>query len=105
MHNRMRANTVQAPAAEDLPRPVFDSAKPRHDPMEAPVAAPSSPSSASSITTASPRTGASFEFADPVEAPEDLCCPVLRSLFRDPVVNGVGNTYERVALKQFWAKT
>lgn len=39
-----------------------------------------------------------------VEPPEDLLCPVLRSLFSDPVVNAAGNTYERAALEHFWGR-
>ena len=36
--------------------------------------------------------------------PEHLCCPVTRGLFRDPVfVPESGTTYEREALKSFWA--
>jgi len=37
-----------------------------------------------------------------VEPPDDLLCPVTHSLFRDPVVNKAGNTYERAALEHFW---
>ena len=34
---------------------------------------------------------------EPVEPPEELCCPILRALFRDPVINCAGQTYERSA--------
>ena len=35
--------------------------------------------------------------------PSSLCCPVMRTLFRDPVfVPESGNTYERDALMTFW---
>eukprot|EP00931_Biecheleriopsis_adriatica_P033526 TRINITY_DN19458_c0_g1_i2.p2 TRINITY_DN19458_c0_g1~~TRINITY_DN19458_c0_g1_i2.p2 ORF type:complete len:259 (+),score=41.26 TRINITY_DN19458_c0_g1_i2:98-874(+) len=38
----------------------------------------------------------------PGDPPEDLLCPVTCSLFRDPVFNAAGNTYERSALEKFW---
>lgn len=38
------------------------------------------------------------------EEPEALCCPITRSLLRDPVSNSLGNTYERAALLQAWAR-
>lgn len=37
------------------------------------------------------------------DEPEDLLCPVLHTIFRDPVVNAAGHTYERSALEQAWA--
>jgi len=37
-----------------------------------------------------------------VEEPSDLLCPVVGCIFRDPVVNVFGNTYERKALERFW---
>ena len=41
--------------------------------------------------------------ATPVIEPQELVCPIARELFRDPVVNAAGHTYERVALLQAWA--
>ncbi|CAK0896048.1 unnamed protein product [Prorocentrum cordatum] len=34
------------------------------------------------------------------EVPDDLLCPVLQTVMRDPVVNLAGNTYDRVALQR-----
>eukprot|EP00929_Paragymnodinium_shiwhaense_P108672 TRINITY_DN74995_c0_g1_i1.p1 TRINITY_DN74995_c0_g1~~TRINITY_DN74995_c0_g1_i1.p1 ORF type:complete len:390 (+),score=71.04 TRINITY_DN74995_c0_g1_i1:51-1220(+) len=39
--------------------------------------------------------------ADEIEEPGDLLCPVLHTIFRDPVFNSAGNTYDRSALEQF----
>ena len=39
----------------------------------------------------------------PPQVPEALCCPITFQLFRDPVTNSLGNTYERAALLQAWA--
>ena len=40
---------------------------------------------------------------DQVVEPSSLCCPVMQTLFRDPVfVPDSGNTYERDALMTFW---
>lgn len=35
-----------------------------------------------------------------VEEPENLLCPITQVMFRDPVVNNYGHTYEREALRQ-----
>jgi hypothetical protein len=38
-----------------------------------------------------------------VHEPSALCCPVLQTIFRDPVfVPESGNTYDRQALETFW---
>ncbi|CAE8599216.1 unnamed protein product [Polarella glacialis] len=37
-----------------------------------------------------------------VEEPESLQCPITYQLFRDPVMNAAGNTYEREALNSAW---
>eukprot|EP00740_Mantoniella_antarctica_P013292 CAMPEP_0181381912 /NCGR_PEP_ID=MMETSP1106-20121128/20409_1 /TAXON_ID=81844 /ORGANISM="Mantoniella antarctica, Strain SL-175" /LENGTH=168 /DNA_ID=CAMNT_0023501197 /DNA_START=35 /DNA_END=538 /DNA_ORIENTATION=+ len=38
------------------------------------------------------------------DEPDELLCPVLRVMLRDPVfVAGSGNTYERAAIERFWA--
>lgn len=52
---------------------------------------------------------ASSESFDPYDAPDDLRCPITHALFRDPVFNSLGNTYERDAIrtafdKQHWPK-
>ena len=39
----------------------------------------------------------------PPQVPEALCCPITQQLFRDPVMNSLGNTYERAALLRAWA--
>lgn len=36
------------------------------------------------------------------EEPDELLCPITRTMFRDPVVNLAGHTYERGALEQYW---
>eukprot|EP00931_Biecheleriopsis_adriatica_P009122 TRINITY_DN110226_c0_g1_i1.p1 TRINITY_DN110226_c0_g1~~TRINITY_DN110226_c0_g1_i1.p1 ORF type:complete len:190 (+),score=36.24 TRINITY_DN110226_c0_g1_i1:72-641(+) len=38
-----------------------------------------------------------------VKEPERLLCPITHTLFRDPVFNCIGNTYERSALTAYWA--
>jgi STIP1 family protein 1 len=38
----------------------------------------------------------------PPQVPEALCCPITYALFRDPVTNSLGNTYERTALLRAW---
>ena len=38
------------------------------------------------------------------EPPEELCCPITRELMRDPVCTTVGNSFERAALLQAWAR-
>lgn len=37
------------------------------------------------------------------EEPEELICPITCMMFRDPVVTMGGHTYERAAIKAFWA--
>eukprot|EP00444_Apocalathium_aciculiferum_P006074 CAMPEP_0183395100 /NCGR_PEP_ID=MMETSP0370-20130417/9067_1 /TAXON_ID=268820 /ORGANISM="Peridinium aciculiferum, Strain PAER-2" /LENGTH=421 /DNA_ID=CAMNT_0025575637 /DNA_START=41 /DNA_END=1302 /DNA_ORIENTATION=+ len=44
------------------------------------------------------------EGTDGAMVPEDLLCPILHTMFRDPVVNVVGNTYERIALQAMGRK-
>jgi len=39
--------------------------------------------------------------AQVMEEPADLLCPVLHTIFRDPVFNAAGNTYDRAAMEQF----
>ena len=40
------------------------------------------------------------------EEPEELLCPILRVMMRDPVfVAGSGNTYERSAIERFWSQS
>ena len=39
------------------------------------------------------------------ELPDDLFCPVLHTIFEDPVFNAAGHTYERRALEDFWAES
>ena len=34
--------------------------------------------------------------------PADLCCPITRVMFRDPVITLAGHTYEREAVLNFW---
>lgn len=41
---------------------------------------------------------------DPYDAPHDLRCPITYALFRDPVFNSHGNTYERDAIRTAFAK-
>lgn len=36
------------------------------------------------------------------DAPEDLCCPITGTIFKDPVVTSLGFTYEREAIVAFW---
>ena len=36
------------------------------------------------------------------EPPRELLCPITLELMQDPVVNSLGNTYERSALERAW---
>jgi len=38
----------------------------------------------------------------PLEEPEHLLCPITRVMFKDPVFNEAGNTYERAAIVELW---
>jgi hypothetical protein len=38
-----------------------------------------------------------------VQEPEALLCPIMWLMMRDPVVNLLGNTYEREAIERAWA--
>jgi len=41
-----------------------------------------------------------------IDEPQELCCPILHTLFRDPVfVPESGTTYEREAITQFWSRS
>ena len=36
-----------------------------------------------------------------LESPPDLVCPITHELFRDPVINGAGQVYERAAIATY----
>lgn len=56
------------------------------------------------LAAAAPAPAAHAVEPAPVVEPEDLQCPVTRLLMRDPVVTSGGNTYERAALLEGWAR-
>jgi hypothetical protein len=38
-----------------------------------------------------------------LDVPPELCCPITRSIFHDPVVDSLGETYDRQAIEDYWA--
>jgi len=50
------------------------------------------------------RAPATMALSLPGGEPENLLCPVTRVMFKDPVFNEAGNTYERTAVLELWKR-
>ena len=93
-----------------FPRDDGEKEKPHDVPTRTDDAAASSPERASPASKGGGRAkaeaedGPGYDTDDTDEPePEELLCPILRTMYRDPVfVAGSGNTYEREAIVSFW---
>lgn len=50
------------------------------------------------------QTPAAMAMSPPGGEPEQLLCPITRVMFKDPVFNEAGNTYERAAIVELWKR-
>lgn len=50
------------------------------------------------------QTSTQMALAPPSGEPDHLLCPITRVMFKDPVFNEAGNTYERVAIVELWKR-